>query len=257
MVTAGLDIGTRTIKVVLLREGREMVGRVIRPLGSRVREDLAEAWQELAAGTGTGPEEIEALAVTGSGKGEAQPSARRVTEVGADARGAAFLCPPARTVIDLGAEEGRVIRIDKKGRVVDFTINDRCAAGAGVFMETAARTLEVSLEELGSLSLCSTREVALNAQCVVFAESELVGLIHSRTPRPDIARAIHRAVAQRTAAMVQGLGVEEKVVLIGGMAGNVGIVDCLEKELRTEVLVPEGFRWAGALGAALLAAQGR
>jgi len=139
--------------------------------------------------------------------------------------------------------------------VVDFAINEKCAAGAGAFTEAMARALEVGIEELGPLSLKSTQEVAMNAQCAVFAESELVTLVHAKTPKPDMARAIHNAIADRITSMVRRVGMEEKIVLIGGVAKNVGFVDSLNQQLGTEVLIPEDNEFVGALGAALIAAE--
>jgi len=255
MITAGIDIGAKAVRIVLLKNGREVVEKVAVAAGTEVKRSIEEAWQRLRQKTGTRPEEIEAVAATGAGRADALQAARTVTEVRADARGAVFLFPQARTVVDLGAEEGRAVRVDAGGRVVDFAINERCAAGAGIFIETMARALEVPLEDLGPLSLRSTREVTINAQCVVFAESELVTLVHAQTPKPDMARAIHLAIAERVGSMVRRVGLEERVVLIGGVAKNVGFVDCLGQELQTEILIPESPGFVGALGAALIAAE--
>jgi len=179
-----------------------------------------------------------------------------VTEVTAEGRGAFHLVPSARTVLAIGAESGRCIRLDESGRVVDFIMNERCAAGVGAFIEAMARALEVSVQKLAELSLNSDGSVHLNAQCVVFAESEVVTLIHSRTPKPHIARAIHDSIAHRAASMVGRLGIKGDVVLVGGVARNGGFVDSLERVLGREVVVPDEPEFVGALGAALLAANG-
>ena len=140
----------------------------------------------------------------------------RITEVSAAARGAIALDPRIRTVIDVGAEEGRAIKINAVGKVLDFAINEKCAAGTGAFMEAMARALEVPLEQLGPLSLQSTKAVAINAQCAVFAESELVTLVHSQTPKPDMARAVHDAIADRIVSLVRRVGMEKEVMLSAG-----------------------------------------
>ncbi len=171
----------------------------------------------------------------------------------AAARGAVFLAPQVRTVIDVGAEEGRAARISGKGRVLDFAVNERCAAGTGAFLEAMARALEVPLEELGPLALQSTRSVPLNAQCVVFAESEMISLIHANIPKADIARAVHQAIADRLASLARRVGVEPTVMLVGGVARNIGLVEVLKNELDTEVIVPEFPESVCALGAALMA----
>jgi benzoyl-CoA reductase subunit D len=177
-----------------------------------------------------------------------------VSEVVADAAGAFHVVPTVKTVIDVGAEEGRGIKVDQ-GKVRDFVINERCAAGAGTFVEAMARALEVSVEEMGPLALKSTKTIPMNAQCCVFAESEVVTLIHSKVAKEDISKAIHDAIAGRIASMVLRVGVEKDVVLIGGVALNPGFVPPLEKELRTDIIVPESPDFIGALGAALIAAK--
>ena len=175
--------------------------------------------------------------------------------VGADALGGFSLFPSARTIIDVGAEEGRAVRCDERGRMVDFVINDKCAAGAGTFVEAMARALETKLEEMGPLSLKAKKAVPMNAQCTVFAESEVVSLIHSRVAKEDIARAIHDAMAGRIASMVLRVGVEKEVVLVGGVALNQGFVKPLQNELNTDLIVPEFPEYVGALGAAIIASR--
>jgi benzoyl-CoA reductase subunit D len=158
-------------------------------------------------------------------------------------------------VIDVGAEEGRAVRCDEHGKVIDFSYNEKCAAGAGAFAEGMARALEVSLEELGPLSLKSNQAIQMNAQCAVFAESEVVTLIHAKTPREDIARAVLDAIASRIISMVRKVGFEKDIALIGGMTLNVGFVEALKRGLELDVYVPENPEYVGALGAALAAAE--
>ena len=256
MITAGIDIGAKTVKIVVLKDGKEIVGRAMVQAGTDVKKSIAETWAQLGKETGTKVADLDRIVATGAGKGDAADMARLVTEVGADARGGVFLNPEVRTIIDVGAEEGRAIRADAKGKVVDFAINEKCAAGSGAFTEAMARALEVRIEELGPLSLNSTQDVAMNAQCAVFAESELVTLVHSQIPKPDMAHAIHAAIADRIVSMVRRVGMEEKIMLIGGVAHNVGFVECLNKELGTEVVIPDHKEFVSALGAAIIAAEG-
>jgi len=176
-------------------------------------------------------------------------------EVIADAKGTHHLIPTVKTVIDVGAEEGRGVKVGENGGVRDFVINERCAAGAGTFIETMARALEVGVEDMGPLALKSTKAIPMNAQCCVFAESEVVTLIHSKVQKEDIAKAIHDAMAGRIASMILRVGVEKDVVLIGGVARNPGFLPPLKKELNTEIVVPEYPEYVGALGAALLALE--
>jgi benzoyl-CoA reductase subunit D len=178
-----------------------------------------------------------------------------VTEISADARAIAFVLPKVRTLIDVGAEEGRAIKCAPEGKVAAFAVNEKCAAGAGTFVEAMARALELKLEELGELSLKSTMDVPMNAQCTVFAESEVISLIHAKTPKADIVRAVHEAIASRITSMARRIGVESDIALVGGVAHNVGLVDALRRGLESDVLVPSDPEYVGALGAALIARE--
>jgi len=253
MITAGVDIGAKTIKIVIMKDG-QVIGQNLVMAGYDFQESLKTAWDEVLTKTGLTLNQIDRIVATGAGKKEAGMAHDQVTEISAAARGAITLDNRVRTVIDVGAEEGRAIKIDANGKVVDFAINEKCAAGAGAFTEAMARALEVKLEELGPLSLTSTQAVAMNAQCAVFAESELVTLVHAKTLKPDMARAVHDAIADRIVSMVRRVGMENEVMLIGGVAKNVGFYESLKRELETEVIVPKDPELVSALGAALLAA---
>ena len=253
MITAGVDIGAKTIKIVVVQEGK-IIGKTLVMAGYDFQGSLKTAWDEVLTQTGLKLNQIDRIVATGAGKKEAGMAHDQVSEVSAAARGAIALDNRVRTVVDVGAEEGRAIKIDANGKVMDFAINEKCAAGAGAFAEAMARALEVTLEELGPLSLTSTQAVAMNAQCAVFAESELVTLVHAKTPKPDMARAVHDAIADRIVSMVRRVGMDKEVMLIGGVAKNVGFYESLKRELETEVIVPKDPECVSALGAALLAA---
>jgi benzoyl-CoA reductase subunit D len=253
MITAGVDCGAKTVKVVIMSDG-VTVGTSLVSAGLDTVDAAERAFDGALKLAGLSRSGVQRVVATGAGKVEARFAADSVTEVGADARGGVFLMDEARTIIDVGAEEGRAIRVDAAGKVVDFAINERCAAGAGAFTEAMARALEIPIEEMGPLSLASTGDVAMNAQCAVFAESELVALIHSQAAKPDMARAIHAAIADRIASMVRRVGVEHQIMLIGGVARNVGFVDCLNRELEVQVRIPDEPEYVGATGAALIAA---
>jgi benzoyl-CoA reductase subunit D len=251
MLTAGIDIGAKTVKIAVAEDGK-LIDHVMVPAGEDAETAIADAWDRLK----TKADDLEVLVATGSGRKSTKRAKGYVTEVAAAAKGGVTLFPDARTVIDVGAEEGRAIRVDEAGKVVDFAINEKCAAGAGAFCEAMARALEVSLEELGQMSLKSEGKVAMNAQCAVFAESELVTLVHNKTPKPDMARAIHDAISDRIVSMVRRVGLQEKLALIGGVARNVGFVHSLNSDLGSEVLIPEIPEIVSALGAAILGAEG-
>jgi benzoyl-CoA reductase subunit D len=178
-----------------------------------------------------------------------------ISMMGADAQAGVFLFPKTRTIIDVGAEEARAVKCDDNGIMMDFVVNERCAAGAGAFIEAMARALEVKLEDMGPLSLKAERASPINASCVIFGESDVVTLIHRQESKPEIVRAIFDAMADRVSSMVHRLGVNPDVVLMGGVAKDVGFVASLKRKLGIDVLIPEYPEYAGALGAALVAVR--
>jgi benzoyl-CoA reductase subunit D len=254
MITAGIDVGAKWVKVVLLDDG-EVVGRSKVLTGFDQRESAAEGLDLALKDAGLGPDAIERTAATGAGRDDAPGKPVRVTEVSAAALGAVRVDPAARTVIDVGAEEGRAIKATDAGGVVDFAINEKCAAGSGAFTEAMARALETPVEEIGQLSLASTQAIPMNAQCAVFAESEVVSLLHAKTPKSDIARAVHDAIANRVVSMARKVGINADVLVIGGVARNVGFISSMERELGLTVKVPPDPEYVSALGAAMYAAR--
>ena len=252
MITAGVDIGAKCIKVLILKDGR-VAAKAMGLSGFDQKSATTELFKKALSEAGVGEKDVAYVVATGAGKEEFPHATDRVTEVTADARGAYVARPTARTVISVGAEEGRAIRCDAQGRVVDFAINEKCAAGAGAFTEAMARALEVKVEELGELALKSANAVPMNAQCAVFAESEVVSLVHAGTSKPDISRAIHDAIASRISSMARRISIEKDVVLIGGVAKNKGFVESLRRDLQMDVFVPEDPDYISALGAAHVA----
>jgi len=199
--------------------------------------------------------ELGRIGGTGSGKNSIPGMDSNVNDINAMARAANYFFPAGRTVTDVGAEEGRAVKIDEAGAVVDFAINEKCAAGAGAFIEAMGRALEVPLEEMGPLALSSEREIPMNAQCAIFAESEVVGLIHSKTEVKDISKAIHDAMASRIVSMIRRVGVNEDVVMLGGVGRNPGFVESMRRELNLErIHIPDEPEYGAAVGAAVVAA---
>ena len=255
MITAGIDVGAKTIKAVICRDD-SLVGRAKVLAGLETRQSAEEALGAACEQAGIARDDIGRMVATGSGRKDITFANDMITEVGACALGALSLNSTTRTAIDVGAEQGRAIRFNKKGKVVDFAINEKCAAGSGAFAEAVARALEIPLGELGPLSLISRNEVPMNAQCAVFAESEVVSLVHSKTSKEDIARAVHDAIASRIISMVRKVGFEREVMLVGGMACNAGFVASMKRGLKMDdLIVPENPEYVGALGAAVSATQ--
>ena len=254
MITAGIDIGAKTIKVVLAKDN-EILAKSITPAGIDTTAASEKALNEALTTAGLDRDAVENFLATGTGRKDCPFTDKEVTEVGAAARGARSVLESCHTVIDVGAEEGRSVRLNDEGKVLDFAFNEKCAAGAGAFAEAMARALETTVEELGLLALTSEKAVPMNAQCAVFAESEVVTLIHAKTPRQDIARAVLDAIASRIISMVRKVGFEKDVVVIGGVALNPGFIKAMNRGLEMQVHVPEDPEYIGALGAALLASE--
>jgi benzoyl-CoA reductase subunit D len=251
MITAGLDIGIKTTKVVLLNDDKIIAQRLVLT-GWEPQQAGENALTAALADACLSRDDIARIVATGAGRHAFSFAQHNVTEITADARALAFLHPRVRTAIDVGAEEARALKC-ANGRVLDFAVNEKCAAGAGVFIETMARTLEVPLEEMGVLSLQATGTATLNSQCTVFAESEVVSLIHAQTPIAEIVRAAHDAIAGRVASLVRRVGGEPEIALVGGIAHNIGFIAALKRELGMQVIVPRDPEFVGALGAALIA----
>ncbi len=252
MITAGIDMGAKTTKVVILSDD-QVVARSLVLTGFEQQEAADKAMADALSQANIAKRDIQKVVATGAGRKAVPWIKENVTEVSADARAMAILLPNVRTLIDVGAEEARAIKCTRDGKVAHFVVNEKCAAGAGTFVEAMARALELKLEEMGELSLRSTTTVPMNAQCTVFAESEVISLIHAKTDKPDIARAVHDAIASRITSMVRRLGFEKDIALIGGLARDAGFVDALQRGLEAEVLVPADPEFVGALGAALIA----
>ncbi len=268
MITAGIDMGSRTIKVVLVEdakvEGASQLKYVIKGkhmmFPGELDGDVAadKAFDDALASAGVRRDQIGAVYATGAGRKQVKFATDNISEMSAGAKGVSFFFPNGRTIVDIGAEEGRGIKADGSGKATDFAGNEKCAAGAGSFAEAMGRALQMTLKEFGESSLRSTKSIPMNAQCTVFAESEVVSLIHLSTPKEDIAKAVLDAVASRVCAMVRRVGIENEVVLIGGMVNNPGFVRALKDAMGVdEIKLPDMPEYVSALGCALLAADAK
>ena len=263
MITAGIDMGSRTVKVVLIdtdTPGAPSVKKTHLIFPGDLDGDAAaeKAYDEVLHAAGLKRDDIHSVYATGAGRVMVNFAKEKITEMSAGAKGVSYFYPNSRTIVDVGAEEGRGIKTDGTGKAVDFAGNEKCAAGAGSFAEAMSRALQLTLKEFGEASLRSDKTIPMNAQCTVFAESEVVSLIHSSTPKEDIAKAVLDAVASRVCAMVRRVGIDKDVVLIGGMVHNPGFVNSLKTAMDIdEVKLPEIPEYVAALGCALLAAEAK
>ncbi len=254
---AGVDVGSLSTDVVLLDARGRIAGSAITATGASslraAREAMSRALEEARCGAA----DIARTVATGYGRERVAPADAAVTEITCHARGARRLFPEAATVLDVGGQDSKVIRLSRDGKVADFAMNDKCAAGTGRFLEVMARTLEMDLEQMGPRSLASRRPLHVNATCTVFAESEVISLIASGASPEDIAWGVHLAIADRIAALAERVGISPPVVMTGGVAKNPGARKALEERFGLPLLVPEEPQLAGALGAALIARETR
>jgi len=254
-LVAGIDCGAKNTKTIILKDNK-IVGKGTTLTGFNYAIAIETSLNNALHDAGVRYGDLNRVVRTGSGILSPEEMGATVNELKALAKAAKYLFPTARTVIDAGAENTKVVTLDIKGRVSNFIINDKCAAGAGSFLEAMARALEVPLMELGALALRSHNVIPLNARCVIFAESEVVSLIHSKVPKEDISKAIHNALASRIASMVHYLGAYDEIAMTGGVAMNLGLVYALKEQLQVDkILVPEDPEFALALGAALIAQE--
>jgi benzoyl-CoA reductase subunit D len=254
MTTVGMDLGTQRIKALVLKDN-DVLSRSQVFSGFDPTEAAKQAVDTALKEANLKLSDISYFVATGAAMDMAPYADSTVSMMGADAKAAVYFFNNARTIIDVGAEEARVVKCDEKGIMTDFVVNERCAAGAGTFIEAMARALEVSLEDMGPLSLKAERASPINASCVIFGESDVVSLIHRQESKAEIARAVFDAMADRISSMVRRLGVNPEVVLMGGVAKDVGFVASLNRKLSVNVLIPEYPEFSGALGAAIIAAS--
>jgi predicted CoA-substrate-specific enzyme activase len=245
MRAAGIDIGSRTVKLAILQDGQLVT--------SKKREnsfDPLAVCRELLAG-----ESYDSAVVTGYGRHlfSQKIGATVVSEIKASAIGARWVHPACRTVIDVGGQDTKVISLDPTGRLLRFEMNDKCAAGTGRFMEVIAMALACGVAEFGALAQSAERGYAINSTCTVFAESEVVGLIARGIDRREVARGVVDSIAVRTSSLAKRVGLAADVLFIGGVALNAAMREVLAKRLEISVHVPEDPQMVAAIGCALLA----
>ncbi len=252
---AGLDVGSLSTDAVIVDPDGQVASYCIIETGANSSQAAAAALEQCLTEAGLAREALACLVATGYGRVSVDFADYKVTEISCHASGARALFPQVGTVIDVGGQDSKVIRVDGQGKVVDFTMNDKCAAGTGRFLEVMAAKLGLSLDQLGPLSTAAQREEKISSVCTVFAESEVVSLVAQDKDRAEIVRGLHRAIAQRVGAMASAVGVVPQVVMSGGVAKNQGVVELLSQKLAQPVLVPPEPQIVGALGAALTARQ--
>ncbi len=254
MITAGCDVGSLTAKAVIMRDDEIAAAEVIRASASP-EKSAREVMDLAAAKAGVSIGDIEYCVGTGYGRKNIGFVHSVESEIACHGRGAVWQAPSARTVVDIGGQDAKAIRVDEKGAVERYVYNDKCASGTGRFLEIIADALETPLEELGDLSMKSTEKLTLSNQCVVFAETEIISLVNEGKEIADIVNAMHQAVANRAASLARSIGVEADAVMTGGVAKNDGMFRALGRALGVELIRVPQPQINGALGAALLARE--
>jgi predicted CoA-substrate-specific enzyme activase len=254
VIVAGVDIGSLTAKALIL-QGNDILGYAIMPAGSDVTAVAEHILTTALDKAGLRRDHLAAVVSTGYGRAKVPLAGKSVTEITCDAKGAHHLFPETRMVVDIGGQDSKVISLDGEGRVIDFAMNDKCAAGTGRFLEVMAQALGIELNELGPVSLKHKKQVVISSMCTVFAESEVISLIAEGHPKEDILNGLHKAIASRVSAMAQSLRVENVVTLGGGVAKNTGVVKALSQSLKVRVKVPPEPQIIAALGAAICAQE--
>ncbi len=248
----GVDIGAVSAKAVLLREDVILAYEVL-DTGSNIGRIADKVVKKVLEKARIDFNDLNGIVATGYGRISVPFADKKVTEITCHARGVHHLIPEVRTIIDIGGQDSKGIRVDEAGNVIDFVMNDKCAAGTGRFLEVMSKALELKIGDLGSISLESKETCQISSVCTVFAESEVVSLRAEGKAREDIIAGIHKSIASRIGAMISQIGKEEIVVLTGGVAKNKGVVKTMENELKTSVSIPDNPQITGALGAAILA----
>lgn len=252
MITVGIDVGSITTKGAIMDDDR-LLGASIRNTGFQSGQSGQALYEALLSENGVTSSDVHSVIATGYGRKNVKFADRSVTEITCHGAGAYFLNPEVRTIIDIGGQDSKVIALDSSGKVSDFVMNDKCAAGTGRFIEVMAGALEASLDKFGQLSLAAERPSTISSLCTVFAESEVISLIAGGESRENIVAGIHAAIARRVAAMATRVGMQPPVMMTGGVAKNVGVVNALEKKIGQPILVLPEAQVTGAIGAALLA----
>ena len=248
---AGIDVGSLSTDCVIINDKEDILSYSITETGANSTEAAEKSLEEALSRATLQRHALKSIVATGYGRISVPFANKKVTEISCHGLGAYKLFPDTGTVVDIGGQDSKVIQVGPGGKVLDFTMNDKCAAGTGRFIEVMAVKLRVPLDEMGSLSMRARGEVRISSVCTVFAESEVISLVAQNHPKEEIIRGIHRAIVNRVWSMVKTLGVKREVTMSGGVAKNQGVVAFLEEKLGHSIHIHKEPQIIGALGAAL------
>ncbi len=250
----GIDVGSSTSKCVILDENKEIVTKNVIPVGTGT-SGPARTVESALKESGLSLEDMSYIMATGYGRNTIEFANASMSELSAHAKGASFLFPGVKTVIDIGGQDAKALKISDAGTLDSFVMNDKCAAGTGRFLDVMARVLEVDISEMGPIGLKSTSPASISSTCTVFAESEVISQLSKNVPLCDLIAGINRSVASRTAGLVKRIGANAPMAMTGGVAYNEGVLKALEAELNTTITTHPLAQLAGALGAAITATE--
>jgi (R)-2-hydroxyacyl-CoA dehydratese activating ATPase len=248
---AGVDVGSTQTKAIVLDESKQIVGRALIDTGANVVFAAENAFEQALKAAHAEEEEVEYVVGTGYGRYRVTFGNTQITEISCHARGAVHMFPATRTVIDMGGQDTKAIRVRPSGEIVDFCMNDKCAAGTGRFLGAASSALDIPLDQLGPIALQSQRPVRISTTCTVFAESEVLSWVGKGKKIEDILQGVHQSIAARSIGLLRRVGIEEEITFTGGVARNIGMIEALQKGLGAKLNVSGDSHFIGALGAAL------
>jgi (R)-2-hydroxyacyl-CoA dehydratese activating ATPase len=252
---AGVDVGSTQTKAVVMEAGVGITARALVDTGANVTKAAEHAFHLACRDARVNPHDVGFVVGTGYGRYRITFGNAQMTEISCHARGASYVFPSTRTVIDMGGQDAKAISIGEDGQVLDFVMNDKCAAGTGRFLANAADVMGITLDEVGPLSLEGTRPVKLTTVCTVFVESDILSYLSMGKAPPDILRGVHLAIAKRTISLARRVSLEPEITMTGGVARNIGMVKALEEVLQTKLQVSSDAHFMGAIGAALFALE--
>ena len=252
---AGVDVGSTQTKAVVMEAGVGIAARALVDTGANVTKAAEQAFHLACRDARVKPHDVGFVVGTGYGRYRITFGNAQMTEISCHARGASYVFPATRTVIDMGGQDAKAISIGEDGQVLDFVMNDKCAAGTGRFLANAADVMGITLDEVGPLSLEGTRPVKLTTVCTVFVESDILSYLSMGKAPPDILRGVHLAIAKRTISLARRVTLEPAITMTGGVARNIGMVKALEEVLETNLQVSSDAHFMGAIGAALFALE--
>jgi predicted CoA-substrate-specific enzyme activase len=255
MLVAGVDVGSTQTKAIILNENSEIVARGIVNTGANVVKAAEKAFQTARSTAKLEEWDVSYTVGTGYGRYKVLFGDAQITEISCHARGASFLFPNTKTILDIGGQDTKGIRINEKGEVIDFCMNDKCAAGTGRFLAAAADVMGITLDELGDVALQSNNPLRITNVCTVFVETEIMNHLSKGKKGEDILAGVHQSIAARSVSLLRRVGLEQEITFTGGVSKNRGMIKSLEEKLGLHINVNDDSQFIGAIGAALFALE--